>query len=391
MTSAEPTKSSDEKPEAPPVAVAEAPDSSDSSKKNEPDAEASSDSEGEDEEEEKKQSPLQRVVSLVVGLVVALLVGEVAVRIMASQSLIYNIEMVRYAKELKMPDPRGEVSHVHRPNSQAHLMGVDLSLNALGHRGPDLPPKSPDRKRVYVLGSSVTMGWGIPFDQMFTSVVETKFNKDLPLGPATHVEFANAGIGNYNTFAQSRLFAHQYSDLKPDLVVLHYFISDPEPRPPGKNSAILRHSMFAAYCYDRFRTLGLAAEGKNDLAKHYSDIYDDKQPYWNDTLTKIAEMRDAAAKDNVPFLVMIIPDFHNLKPGTPYGELYDKMDKGFAAKGIRAINTFPEFQKKYGGNESALWIQPDDPHPNAVGHALMAELLYQELAKPGAFELAKQP
>lgn len=348
---------------------------------------------GSDEPDEPEQKPrsLHTIVSLLIGTLVALLVGEVVVRIVVTQTLIYNIEMVRYAKELKTPDPRGEVSHVHRPNASAHLMGVDIALNSLGHRGPDLPPKSPDRKRVFVLGSSVTMGWGVPVDAMFTSLAEQRFNKELPLGPDTHLEIANAGIGNYNTVAQSRLFAHQYGELKPDLVVLHYFISDPEPRPPGKNSVILRHSYFAAYCYDRFRTLGLAAEGKNDLFKHYSGIYDDQQPYWNDTLSKISEMRDRAAKDGVPFVVMIIPDFHNLRPGTPYGALYEKMEEGMAARGIDVINTFPEFQKKYGGQETALWIQPDDPHPNATGHVLMADLLYGKLATPGTFVLENRP
>src|SRR5688500_11442504 len=80
----------------------------------------------EPEEAEKKPHPLQRVASLVLGTLLALLVGEVVVRIVVTQTLIYNIEMVRYAKELKTPDPRGEVSHVHRPNASAHLMGVDI-------------------------------------------------------------------------------------------------------------------------------------------------------------------------------------------------------------------------------------------------------------------------
>src|SRR5947209_903259 len=76
-----------------------------------------------------KKQIAQRIASLVVGTLLALVVGEIAVRIVASQSLIYNIEMVRYAKELKEPDPRGEVSHVHRANASAHLMGVDIALN----------------------------------------------------------------------------------------------------------------------------------------------------------------------------------------------------------------------------------------------------------------------
>jgi lysophospholipase L1-like esterase len=333
----------------------------------------------------KKKELVRRIVSMLVGTAIALVVGEVVVRIVAATSLIYNIEMVRYATDLKEPDPKGEISHVHKTNASAHLMGVDVSLNSLGHRSPELVnPKDPNKKRVFVLGSSVTMGWGVTTDQLFTTLVQKKFEKDnVP------IEIANAGIGNYNTVAQSVLFGRQYPIVKPDLVVLHYFISDPEPRPPGKNSAILRHSFLAAYLYDRFRTLGLAAEGKNDLVAHYTEIYDDKNPYWKDTLDRISAMRDTCAHDKVPFVVMVIPDFHNLKNGTPYGALYEKMEKGFVERGITTINAFPEFQKKYGGNEGELWIQPDDPHPNAKGHELMADLLYAWMAKPGAFTLDK--
>src|SRR5881392_3047860 len=90
--------------------------------------------------------------------------GEIAIRVIASHHLIYNIEMVKYATELKVRDPRREVSHVHRPSSSAHLMGVDIALNSLGDRGPELQnPKDPQRKRVLVLGSPITLGWGVPF------------------------------------------------------------------------------------------------------------------------------------------------------------------------------------------------------------------------------------
>jgi lysophospholipase L1-like esterase len=339
----------------------------------------------------KAKEILRRISSLLIGTVIALVAGEIVVRVMAARTLIYNIEMVRYAKELKEPDPRGEVSHVHRTNASANLMGVDIALNSLGHRGPELTnPKPADKKRVLVLGSSVTFGWGVSLDSVFTSIVQKRFETERPDGNNT-LEFANAGIGNYNTIAQSTLFTRQYPLVKPDLVVLHYFISDPEPRPPARNSAILRHSFFAAYCYDRFKTIGLAAEGKTDLFKHYSDIYADDQPYWTDTLNRIGAMRDQAAKDGVPMLVMIIPDFHNVANGTPYESLYAKMEKGFSERKLATINTFPVFQKRYGGNESALWIQPDDPHPNAKGHEVMADVLYDFLSKPGAFALRTTP
>jgi lysophospholipase L1-like esterase len=231
------------------------------------------------------------------------------------------------------------------------------------------------------------MGWGVPLDQVFTSVVERRFNAERPLGPKTTIELANAGIGNYNTYAQSRLFARQYPELRPDMVLVHYFISDAEPRPPGRNGFLLRQSALAAYLFDRVRTVALIADGKQDLFKYYSDIYSDAHPYWATTLDTLCEMRDVAARDGVPFVVMIIPDFHNLAPGSPYKAIYQKVAEGLSSRGIVNVNAFPPFQQRYGGNESELWIQRDDPHPNARGHELMAELLYDYLSRPGAFSL----
>ena len=126
-------------------------------------------------------------------LVFCLAVGEGAVRLIASQKLIYNIEMVKYAKSLKMPDPDQVASHVHRPNSSAHLMGVNIALNSLGNRGPELPRKSPNVLRIMVLGSSVTMGWGVSQEETFTSLAEKKLNTE-PLLLGKKVEIVNAGI-----------------------------------------------------------------------------------------------------------------------------------------------------------------------------------------------------
>ena len=88
-------------------------------------------------------------------------------------------------------------------------------------------------------------------------------------------------------------------------------------------------------------------------------------------------MRDRTTKDGVPFIVMIIPDIHDLSPGTPYKALYDKMEAKFKEMGLTTINTFDAFQRDFGDDVTKLWIQADDPHPNARGHALMADILYR--------------
>jgi hypothetical protein len=228
-----------------------------------------------------------------------------------------------------------------------------------------------------VLGSSITLGWGVPFEKTFTATTESLLNSNRPFGPKISFEFVNAGIGNYNNYFQYKLFQRQYPVVKPDMVVLHYFISDVQPRGMGRDSFILRDSYLAAFFFDRWSQLKLRLGGQyKDLFTFYKDLYaDDSQP-WKQTQQQILEMRDLTAKDGVPFLVMIQPDIHDLSPGTPYKDLYAKMETAFKAMGIPTINAFDAFQKEFGDDVSKLWIQSDDPHPNASGHALMAQILY---------------
>ncbi len=299
----------------------------------------------------------------------------------ANRHLIYNIEMVKYARELKVRDSTGAVSHVHRPSSSAHLMGVDVSLNSLGDRGPELKdPKDPNRKRVLVLGSSITLGWGVPFEKTFTARTEELLNTNKPFGSAVSFEFVNAGIGNYNTHFQYALFQRQYPVVAPDMVVLHYFISDVQPRTMGRDSFILKHSFLAAFLFDRWSQLKLRFSGDyKDLFTFYNDLYADGSQPWTQTQQEILSMRDRTAMDGVPFIVMIIPDIHDLSPGTPYKALYQKMETRFKAMGLTTVNAFDAFQCDFGDDVTRLWIQADDPHPNARGHALMADILYHHI------------
>jgi hypothetical protein len=259
-------------------------------------------------------------------------------------------------------------------------MGVDISLNSLGDRGPELiNPRSPSTKRIFVLGSSITMGWGVPYPEIFTTLTQEHLNQAKPFG-AVSFEIANAGIGNYNTHYQYSLFKNQYPVLKPDLILLNYFISDVQPRTMGRNNFLLKHSFLAAFFFDRWSQLQARMGGNfKNLFTFYSDLYREDSEPWKSTKKEIMEMRDIAARDHIPFIIMITPDIHDLSPDSSYGPLYQKMEHAFQEMNIPTVNTFELFQKKFGSNVPHLWIQSDDPHPNARGHELMADALYQFL------------
>ncbi len=337
----------------------------------------------------KKRVFLAGVVVTLLATLITIALGEGVVRVIASRKLIYNIEMVNYARELKQRDPRGVVSHVHRPMHRARLMGVEVELNSLGNRGPELvDPKPSGTKRVLVLGSSITMGWGVPFDAVFTSVAQRRLNGEKPFGPEIRFEFVNAGIGNYNTVFHRELFRAQYPQIKPDAVVLNYFISDVQPRTMGRDNPVLKHSYLAAWIFDRFSQWQFSRKGQ-DLFTFYADLYADGSDPWRITQEKIREMRDICAADHRPFIVMIIPDIHDLSAGTPYRALYDKMESTFRGAGFEVVNTFDAFQQRFGDDVTKLWIQSDDPHPNAAGHALLADQLVEYLVRADPLQLPR--
>ena len=91
----------------------------------------------------------------------AFLLGEAAARIIASNGMRYDIEMTKYAKQLKRKSTIVGLRYEHVPNSEADLMGVNVKINSVGLRDYEYPfEKNDSTLRILVLGDSQTFGWG---------------------------------------------------------------------------------------------------------------------------------------------------------------------------------------------------------------------------------------
>ena len=71
---------------------------------------------------------------MMAAILVLFLVGEMFVRVFYDDISDYNTEMWRYASELKMKSNNQLISHIHRPNKEAELYGVDVKINSKGLR-----------------------------------------------------------------------------------------------------------------------------------------------------------------------------------------------------------------------------------------------------------------
>src|SRR5689334_21001165 len=93
-------------------------------------------------------------VVIVFSTAVALAMGEVVLRVKNSAMDNYDIEMWRYARELKVRSPNPILGHEHIPNASALLQSTELRTNDWGLRGGPVRAANPPKRRILMLGAS---------------------------------------------------------------------------------------------------------------------------------------------------------------------------------------------------------------------------------------------
>ncbi|MDZ4859768.1 MAG: SGNH/GDSL hydrolase family protein [Candidatus Hydrogenedentes bacterium] len=111
-----------------------------------------------------------------------------------------------------------------KPNQHVTYFGNTIHINEHGVRDArTLERPDPFRKRVLVLGDSVT--WGgvlLPQDALFTSVAESHLE---------YTDIINAGVNGYSVNQMAKLYRTHLESLRPDIVIVCVIPRDFE-RPP---------------------------------------------------------------------------------------------------------------------------------------------------------------
>lgn len=320
----------------------------------------------------KTRTVLFSVIAVTISLVVSLAAAELILRVKNTAGTNYDIEMWKYANTLKRPSDDPLLGHEHRPNASAHLQNVDIRINEYGLRGGPLKPLAPGERRILFLGSSITLGWGVPENETMTALIEEKFRKD-----GIEVQVLNAGIGNYNTARYAELFLTRLTELKPTDIVINYFINDAEILPPGGGNFLLRHSQLAV-------TLWIAANrlfgqtGMGNLEAHYRAVYDPRAKGYQEMLAALDRIKAYADAHGIRVYLAITPDVHQLT-NYPFRYIHERMAQVAAERGFTFIDLYRPFEHE---DPAQIWAMPGDPHPNARGHRLMADALYPVLKNP---------
>ena len=172
-----------------------------------------------------------KLVLIVFSLLLVALLLECALRVAFYHSKDFSMEMWKYAVLMKRPVSDPKLSFVHEPNTDGFLMGQDVKINSEGLRDNEysLAKASRRESRILVLGDSTSLGWGVPRLKRQPRYCRGIECRDVP--GYERFEVINSGVGNYDTVQEVTYYKTRGRDFHPDLIILAYFINDPEPVP----------------------------------------------------------------------------------------------------------------------------------------------------------------
>jgi hypothetical protein len=318
---------------------------------------------------DKAKSIIYNIIIFSITLMVGLALGEVALRVKNADQKNYNIEMWRYSKLLKKKSTDIELGHEHKLNVEAQLQGVKIRLNNLGMRGENINLDT-NAKKIIFLGSSLTLGWGVEEDSTVISFIEKGLGDDAVV--------INTGIGNYNAHRYVRMFDKKIDTIKPDIVVVHYFVNDAEDLQARDGNFLLRNSQIAVIFYHMIKTMFSKNIGFDGLVQHYKDVYAEESLGHQKMVKAFHLLNELSKEHNFKVIFAMTPDSHSLSPN-PFEFVHKEMDELANGYGWAFID-FTEKLQAVPAKE--LWVMPGDPHYNALGHKIMAQELLPLLIKP---------
>ena len=379
-----------------------------------------------------------KLALVVPSIAITLVLLEFAVRLFSPQPLNhYNFTLIHaegggemVLPSVKSPGWKRTTGYgPYVPNLSTNFAGVPVTINSRGWRDGEFSLKKPAGvRRIMVVGDSVVFGYGVELEDMFPKVLERGLNSR---GTGRYEVIALGGAGG-NTYSQSRIIKENVAIYDPDLVILAFNLNDILPKIFGKNAArssdvdrsfsrsILRTSFDLRKTLDAgfrnrshlyfllrermkvlLRQFGIASPTMAPLAAFAMES-DSGIAAWRDTSGALLEIVEELKKDQVRFLLAILPVDMQLSPEIAdiyrreYGFVFDdslvngmpQMIIGDFARrhGIPCIDLLPSFrqdpqEKKflriYGG--SIDWN-----HPNRLGHRIIGVRLNYAFDSLGA-------
>jgi hypothetical protein len=260
------------------------------------------------------------------------------------------------------------------PSVEIMYRGAPFRTNRWGMRDRDyelLPP--PGTVRIALLGPSYVMGDGVRDEEVFERLVEERLNRELSPRTGVRYEILNFAVSRYRPSQQLRLLETKVMSFRPDAVL---FISHPtndyDIVTHLATSVTTRVEVPYEFMTDIARRAAVDSTMSEDAAVARLGPF--REELLGGTYRRIAEVARAGGA-RAAWVLLEMPE------PSPSREEAATVRRLAATAGFDATL---DLERAYAGHDlETLQIASFDHHPNAKGHQLIADALYEALvARP---------
>lgn len=312
------------------------------------------------------------IFSVAISLIVAVGLIEIYVRLMETDGSNFDIEMWRYARDLKKVSDIAGVGHEHIPGKSGVYMGVPVRINSVGWRDHEHSVEKENGViRIMMLGDSLTFGWGAQPEDVTSYRLEQMLNGK----EGKRFEVLNTGIGNANTAMEVAYFINKGYIYKPDIVVLNYFINDAETTPKRRRNFVIENLYSAVFIFGRFDALARKFFGRADWQQYYQDLYQENQFGWLAARSALKELSNYCKSRNIKLVIVHYPELHRLSP-YPFQSITSLVSSEAHALDVPFLDLLPSVERQ---EPRSLWVTKTDAHPNGKAARLYADSIMKFL------------
>ena len=266
-------------------------------------------------------------------------------------------------RELIQPDPSNEIIFTLRPNLDVTFQKVHVRTNSFGMRGGEVSVAKPENTyRIILLGDSFAFGWGVDEEKSFAHLLEEKLSQSL----GRPVEVLNFGVPGYSTFQETAQFLAYSEKFNPDAVLV-YFVENDWGLPFFLGGSDAHNPIVTAADYAR-RVWNNQSKEATEERGFYLKIMNP-----NRALDKLATY---TREHGISLFVAV-------NPGRYWKRDVKQLYVLERAQGITHIPMYEEAKKIITARRilNADLVLPDDPHPSALKHGILAEVLAAGIVK----------
>lgn len=258
-------------------------------------------------------------------------------------------------------------------------------INSNGYRDYEYnQQKDAKTFRVIIIGDSVAQGYGVPLEETFGKVLERRLNDPQDHAPYK-VEVIVLARSGYSTNQELILLENEAFGYSPDLIVWSYTLNDPaDPLFHNANGELgtyfYKPTFHTLHWIKRQIFVANEKSKRKDCEKEYHEML--HCVYWKQVALHVARIGEVAKKKGIPVIFLIHPVFQKERHFKEYSltSLHLKLGDLATNAGLIVVDALDVY-KNYHSDELRQQVEGGyDPwHPNAKGHMITADYLYEKI------------